>query len=112
VTTRPLAVVKVSASPVPKVRVSPAHRAMRRPRLAATARKAHPALKVRAKAAVKADVMVVVQSHAVMRVLTTVEMVRAVPSSAATARKAEVLTAVGKNVANMMATNCHATSIP
>lgn len=83
--------------------------------LAATAPKAHPALKVRAKAAVKADAMVLVQSHAVMRVLTTVEMVRAVPSSAALARKDVGLTvvdkAVGKSGANMMATNCHATLI-
>jgi hypothetical protein len=63
-------------------------------------------------AAVMAGEMVPAQSHAAMHALTTVEMARVVPNSAALARKAEVLTAVDKNVANMTATNCRATLTP
>ena len=82
------------------------------------AHKAHPALKAKATAAVKAVAMGVAKSHAAMRVLTTVEMARAVPHRAAHVRKdvarAVALTAadkaVAKSVANTMVTNCRATS--
>ena len=117
---------KVHASPVARAKALPVHRATDPLHHAAMAHKAHPALKVRATAAAKVAVMavakaaVVAKNNVAIRVLTTVVTARVARLPATTVRAQKgvapirhvVVRVAIKTAATVMATSCHATSIP
>ena len=105
--------VKAPAKHAAKVRALPVHRATALRHHAEMVHRAPRALKAKAMADVK---VVAGKNNVAIPVLTTGVMAKAVPHLAVRAQKAEApavaVKAAVKSVANTMATNCHATSIP